>query len=129
MICRHCAQRPRSIDIRICISHGCVGQSDWRSVILAVGGPGRTRVSARASASGSRYRSAMTRTRSVAPSAGIPAAVANSGRAEDPRTTGTEWVAVRNWIWLPPDHWDAELDVRMRTQAGSAARDLIALST
>jgi hypothetical protein len=28
-----------------------------------------------------------------------------------------------------PDHWDAELDVRMRTQAGSAARDLIALST
>ena len=27
---------------------------------------------------------------------GIPAAVTNSGRAEDPRTTGTAWVAVRN---------------------------------
>ena len=29
-------------------------------------------------------------------SAGIPAEVTNSGRTEDPRTTGTGWVAVRN---------------------------------
>jgi hypothetical protein len=60
------------------------------------GGPVRARVSARRRASGSRYRPAMSRTRSAASVAGIPAAVTNSGRAEDPRTTGTAWVAVRN---------------------------------
>ena len=64
--------------------------------MVAAGGPVRARVSARRSASGSRYRPAMRRTRSAASAAGIPAAVTNSGRAEDPRTTGTAWVAVRN---------------------------------
>ena len=38
----------------------------------------------------------MRRTRSAASAAGIPAAVTNNGRTEDPRTTGTAWVAVRN---------------------------------
>ena len=38
----------------------------------------------------------MRRTRSAASAAGIPAAVTNSGRAEDPRMTSTAWVAVRN---------------------------------
>jgi hypothetical protein len=56
----------------------------------------RARVSARRSASGSRYRSAMRRTRSAASVLGIPTTVTNSGRAEEPRTTGTAWVAVQN---------------------------------
>jgi hypothetical protein len=64
--------------------------------MVAAGGPARARVSARRSASGSRCRSAMRRTRSAASALGIPAAVTNNGRAEDPRTTGTAWVAVRN---------------------------------
>ena len=38
----------------------------------------------------------MRRTRSAASARGIPAAVTYSGRPEDPRTTGTAWVAVRN---------------------------------
>ena len=38
----------------------------------------------------------MRRTRSAASAAGIPAAVTNNGRTEDPRTTGRAWVAVRN---------------------------------
>ena len=72
-----------------------------RSVGLAVGhggcgGPVRARVSVRRRASGSRYRPAMSRTRSAASAAVIPAAVTNSGHAEDPRRTGTAWVAVRN---------------------------------
>ena len=50
-------------------------------------------------ASGSRYRPALRRTRSGARAAGIPAAVTNSGRAEDPCRTGTAWVAVRNRTW------------------------------
>ena len=64
--------------------------------MVATGGPARARVSARRKASGSRYRAAMRRTRSAASAAGIPAAVTNSGRTEDPRTTGTAWVAARN---------------------------------
>jgi hypothetical protein len=43
-----------------------------------------------------RYRPAKRRTRSAASALGLPVAVTNSGRAEDPRTTGTAWVAVRN---------------------------------
>ncbi len=73
-----------------------VGQSGWRSVMVATGGPARARVSARRRASRSRYRPAMCRTRFAAPPAGIPAAVTSSGRTEDPRRTGTAWVAVRN---------------------------------
>jgi hypothetical protein len=38
----------------------------------------------------------MRRTSSAASAPGIPAAVTNSGRTADPRTTGTAWVAVRN---------------------------------
>jgi hypothetical protein len=38
----------------------------------------------------------MRRIRSAASAVGIPAAVTNKGRVEDPRTTGTAWVAVRN---------------------------------
>jgi hypothetical protein len=78
---------PRSAHVRMSVGlaggHGGCGR------------PVRARVSARRSASGSRYRPAMRRTRSAASAAGIPAAVTNSGRPEDPRTTGTAWVAVR----------------------------------
>jgi len=38
----------------------------------------------------------MRRTRSAASALGIPAAVTNSGRTGDPRTTGTAWAAVQN---------------------------------
>ena len=65
------------------------------AVTVAAGGPVRARVSARRSASGSPYPPAMRLTRSAASAAGIPAEVTNSGRPEDPRTTGTAWVAVR----------------------------------
>jgi hypothetical protein len=44
----------------------CEGQSVWRSAVAAAGGTARARVSARRSASGSRYRPAMCRTRSAA---------------------------------------------------------------
>jgi hypothetical protein len=44
----------------------------------------------------------MCRTRSGASPAGIPAAVTKSGRAEDPRTTGMAWVAVRNRVLATP---------------------------
>ena len=44
----------------------------------------------------------MRRTRSAASAVGIPAAVTNRGRAEDPRRTGTAWVAVRNWDLATP---------------------------
>jgi hypothetical protein len=64
--------------------------------MVTIGEPARARVSARRSASGSRYRPTMRRTRSAASALGIPDAVTNSGRAEDPRTTGTAWLAVRN---------------------------------
>jgi hypothetical protein len=90
--------------------------------VVAAGEPARARVSARRSASGSRYRPAMRRTRSAASTAGIPAAVTNSGRSEDPRTTGSAWVAVRNRDLGHPDHRDAELGVRVCAQAGPAAR-------
>ena len=63
----------------------------------------------------------MRRTRSAASARGIPAAVTNSGRTEDPRRTGTAWVAVRNRDFGHPDDRDAELGVRMRAQAGAAA--------
>src|SRR2546421_10439652 len=81
-----------------------VGQSSWRSVMVTAGGPVRARVSARRRASGSRYRSAMRRTRSAASAQGIPAAVTNSGRSADPCTTGTAWVAVRNLDFGHPDY-------------------------
>ena len=64
--------------------------------MMAAVGLARARVSARRSASGSRYRPAMRRTRSATSAAGIPAAVTNNGRTEDSRRTGTAWVAVRN---------------------------------
>ena len=63
----------------------------------------------------------MRETRSAASARGIPAAVTNSGRTEDPRRTGTAWVAVRNRDFGHPDDRDAELGVRMRAQAGAAA--------
>ena len=90
-----------------------MGQSGWRSVMVVAGGSARARVSARRSASGSRYHPAMRRTRSAASTAGIPAAVTNNGRTEDPRTTGTAWVAVRNLAAqhdLAPPEW-AEMRV------------------
>ena len=72
---------PGPANIRSCrVPRVCVDQSGWRSVMVAAGGPVRARVSARRSASGSRYRPAMRRTRSAASAAGIPAAVTNSGR-------------------------------------------------
>jgi len=46
----------------------------------------------------------------------------NSGRAEDPRMTGTAWVAVRNLGLGHADHRDAELGVRVRARAGSATQ-------
>jgi hypothetical protein len=66
------------------------GRSCWLRADLSVRGCRRGEVS------GSRYRPAMRRTRSAASAAGIPEEVTNSGRPEDPRTTGTAWVAVRN---------------------------------
>ena len=73
--------------------------SAW-SVGLA-GGHGGRRIClregvARRSASGGPYRSAVRHIRSAASAAGIPAVVTNIGRLEDPRTTGTGWVAVWN---------------------------------
>ena len=47
------------------ISRVCVGQSGWRSVMVAAGGPARARASARRRAPGGRYRPAMHRTRSA----------------------------------------------------------------
>jgi hypothetical protein len=85
------------------------------------GGSARARVSARRSASGSRYRPVMRRTRSAASAAGILAAVTNNGRTKDPRVTGTAWVAVRKPGLGDPDHRDAELGLRIRAQAGPAA--------
>jgi hypothetical protein len=41
-------------------------------------------------------RPATRRTSSAASALGIPAAVTNNGRTEDPRMTGTAWIAVRN---------------------------------
>ena len=79
----HIARMDRSVGLAEAGHGGC-------------GGPVRARVSARRRASGSRCGPAMSRTRSAASVMGIPAAVTNSGRAEDPRTTGTAWVAVRN---------------------------------
>ena len=62
---------------------------------MAAGRPARARVSARRSASG-----AGTGRPCAGPGprvgAGIPAAVTNRGRAEDPPRTGTAWMAVRN---------------------------------
>ena len=85
------------VNVRFCrVPRVCVGQLGWRLVMVAGGGPVRARVSARRSASGSRYRPAMRRTRSAASAAGIPAEVTNSRRTEDPRRTGAAWVAVRN---------------------------------
>lgn len=71
------------------------------SVGLAVGrgGCGRTcprGVSARRSAPGRGYRPPRCRTRSAASALGIPAAMTNNGRPEDPRRTGSAWAAVRN---------------------------------
>jgi hypothetical protein len=63
----------------------------------------------------------MCRTRSAASAAGSPAAVTSNGRAEDPRTTGTAWVAVREPGPGHPGRRDAEPGVRMRTEAGPAA--------
>ena len=79
-----------------------VGQPGWRPVTVVAGGAARARVSARRSASGSRYRPAMRRTRSAASAGGIPAAVTNNGRAEDPRWTGAAWVTVRNLDFATP---------------------------
>ena len=64
----------------------------------------------------------MRRTGSAPSARDIPAAVMNSGRAEDPRMTGTAWVAVRNLGLGQADHRDAELGVRVRARAGSATR-------
>jgi hypothetical protein len=66
------------------------GQLGWRAV-MAAGGSARARVPARRSASSGRYRPAMCHTRSAEYAAGIPAAVTDNGRTEDPRTTGTAW--------------------------------------
>jgi hypothetical protein len=62
----------------------------------------------------------MRRTRSAASAAGIPAAVTDSGRTEEPRRTGVAWVAVQNRDLANPDHRDAGLCVCMRAQAGPA---------
>ena len=73
------------------------GQPGWRPVMMAAGGPARRgcqRGAARRAAGAG--REAMRRNRSAASAAGIPAAVTNSGRAEDLRMAGTAWVAVRN---------------------------------
>ena len=63
----------------------------------------------------------MCRTRSAASPRGIPAAVTNNGRAEVPRRTGTAWVGGAERGLGHADHRDAELGVRVRTQAGPAA--------
>jgi hypothetical protein len=57
--------------------------------MVAAGGSARARLSARRSASGSRHRPVMRPTRLAASAAGIPAAVTNNGRTEDPRLTGS----------------------------------------
>jgi hypothetical protein len=90
--------------------------------MLTAGGHVRARVSARRGASGSRYRPAIRRTRSAASAAGIPAAVTNSGRPEDPRTTGTAWVAVRSRDSATPITAMPNSACALRAQAGPAAR-------
>lgn len=60
------------------------------------------RASARRSASGSRNRPAIRRTRLAARVGGIPAALTNNGRAELPRRTSTAWLAVRNRVLAMP---------------------------
>ena len=59
----------------------------------------REGVWARRCASGGRFRLAMCQARSAASAAGIPAAVTDNGRIEDPGTTGTARVPV----------WDRDL--------------------
>ena len=63
----------------------------------------------------------MRRARSAASAPGIPAAVTNNGRTEDPRRTGTAWVGAEPGLGHP-DHRDAELGVRPRAQAVPTAR-------
>jgi hypothetical protein len=74
------------------------GQLGWRA-IMAAGGSARARVPARRSASSGRYRPAMCHTRSAEYAAGIPAAVTDNGRTEDPRTTGTAWWLYGTGTW------------------------------
>jgi hypothetical protein len=82
--------------VRSCrIPRACLGQPGWRPVNVAAGWPTRTRVSARRSASGQPVPGQPCAGPGPA-AAGIPAAVTNSGLTEDPRRTGTAWVAVRN---------------------------------
>jgi hypothetical protein len=69
--------------------------------MLAGGGPAPARVLGRRSAPGSRYRPAMRRTRAAASARGIPAAVTNSGRPEDPRTTAPRGSRCGTWAWPP----------------------------
>ena len=88
--------------------------------MVTVGGPIRARWSARRRASGSRYRPVMCRTRSAASAAGIPAAVTNNGRAEEPHDRHRVGSRAEPGLG-PPNHRDAELGMRMRTQARPAA--------
>jgi hypothetical protein len=84
-------------DVPICrVPRVWVGQPGGWAVVLVSRPPRCARVSARRSRSGSRYRRAMCWTRSGPSVTGIPAVVMNIGRTDDPGTTGTAWVAVRN---------------------------------
>ena len=61
--------------VRFCrVPRFCVGQPGWGPATVVAGRAARARVSARRSASGSRYRPAMRRTRSAASGAGSPGA-------------------------------------------------------
>ena len=102
------------------LSRVCIVQLDWRSVMVAAGGPARAGVSARRSASGSGYRSASCRTRSGAAARGIPAALTNNGRPEDPRRAGRRVGRRAEPGRGRPDHRDAESGVCTRAQAGPA---------
>jgi hypothetical protein len=68
----------------------------------------------------------MRRTRSAASARGIPAAVTNSGRPEDPGTTGRGVGRGAEPGLGHPDDRDAELGVRVRAQAGPAGRVQVA---
>ena len=89
-----------------------VGQSRWRPVMMAAGEPAPREGIGAAQCVGHPVLAAMRRTRSAASGAGIPAAVTNSERPEDPPPTGHR-VGSRAEPGLGhPDHPDAELGVR-----------------
>jgi hypothetical protein len=99
---------------RVCVDQSRRSPSLWLRACLPVRGIGA------APSVEQPVSAAMRRTRSAASAPGISAAVTNSGRAEDLRTTGHR-VGGRAEPELGHDNRDAELGVRMCTQVGPTA--------